>query len=57
MNMIGAKLRDLKIHGVLKQEGGLKGIREPDGVKSSMKLKSQKSDSPVSHSGGSDFYR
>jgi hypothetical protein len=29
MNMIGAKLRDLKIHGVLKQEGGLKGIREP----------------------------
>jgi hypothetical protein len=51
------KKLNFKIQGVLKQENGLKCIRDQDRRKSSKKPKSQKSDHLVCQTGVSDFPR
>jgi hypothetical protein len=53
----GAKLKKLKIQGVLRHEIGLRYIMEPRWKKSKPKAEAKKSDGPILDSGGSGFLR
>jgi hypothetical protein len=57
MKKAGAKLGDLKIQGVLKQEGGLKGIKGSRWTKIKQEIKVTKMDHPVCQTGLSGFPR
>jgi hypothetical protein len=53
--MEGAKLKDLKNQGVLRDEKGIKGVKEPNWKKSKPKAEAKKSDCLILDTGVSNF--